>query len=141
LLIAIQLARVELLGQKISDEMVELEEKTTAFYNAFDKFGDLDEQQAIAQETIVRLSDMNNKHATGIQLLDKMLLLPLSTTQHSDWRELKDLKSKLCTQGDDLMKLQESTTKEDYSAVKAECLQLMEKINQLIISNLELVDT
>jgi len=132
---------VESLGQQISDEMVELEVKTTAFFNAFDKFGDLDEKQAIAQETIVRLSEMNDKHAKGIQLLDKMLLLPsLSTTQHSEWRELQDLKSKLCTQGQDLMKLQGSTIKEDYSAVKAECLQLMEKINQFIISNLELVD-
>ena len=134
----IQLARVESLGQQISDEMAELEVKTTAFVNAFDKFGDLDEKQAIAQETIVRLSEMNNKHAKGIQLLDKMLLLPsLSTTQHSEWRELQDLKSKLCTQGQDLMKLQGSTIKEDYSAVKAECLQLMEMINQFIISNLE----
>jgi hypothetical protein len=132
---------VESLGQQISDEMAELEVKTTAFFNAFDKFGDLDEKQAIAQETIVRLSEMNDKHAKGIQLLDKMLLLPsLSTTQHSEWRELQDLKSKLCTQGQDLMKLQGSTIKEDYSAVKAECLQLMEKINQLIISNLELVE-
>lgn len=129
---------MESLGQQISDEMVELEVKTTAFVNAFDKFGDLDEKQAIAQETIVRLSEMNNKHAKGIQLLDKMLLLPtLSTTQHSEWRELQDLKSKLCTQGQDLMKLQGSTIKEDYSAVKAECLQLMEMINQFIISNLE----
>lgn len=132
---------MESLGQQISDEMAELEVKTTAFFNAFDKFGDLDEKQAIAQETIVRLSEMNDKHAKGIQLLDKMLLLPsLSTTQHSEWRELQDLKSKLCTQGQDLMKLQGSTIKEDYSAVKAECLQLMEKINQLIISNLELVE-
>lgn len=132
---------MESLGQQISDEMVELEVKTTAFVNAFDKFGDLDEKQAIAQETIVRLSEMNNKHAKGIQLLDKMLLLPtLSTTQHSEWRELQDLKSKLCTQGQDLMKLQGSTTKEDYRAVKAECLQLMEMINQFIISNLELVE-
>lgn len=132
---------MESLGQQISDEMAELEVKTTAFFNAFDKFGDLDEKQAIAQETIVRLSEMNDKHAKGIQLLDKMLLLPsLSTTQHSEWRELQDLKSKLCTQGQDLMKLQGSTIKEDYSAVKAECLQLMEKINQFIISNLELVD-
>ena len=132
---------MESLGQQISDEMVELEVKTTAFFNAFDKFGDLDEKQAIAQETIVRLSEMNDKHAKGIQLLDKMLLLPsLSTTQHSEWRELQDLKSKLCTQGQDLMKLQGSTIKEDYSAVKAECLQLMEKINQFIISNLELVE-
>jgi len=121
--------------------MVELEVKTTAFVNAFDKFGDLDEKQAIAQETIVRLSEMNNKHAKGIQLLDKMLLLPsLSTTQHFEWRELQDLKSKLCTEGQDLMKLQGSTTKEDYRAVKAECLQLMEMINQFIISNLELVE-
>jgi len=132
---------VESLGQQISDEMVELEGKTTAFVNAFDKFGDLDEKQAIAQETIVRLSEMNNKHAKGIQLLDKMLLLPsLSTTQHFEWRELQDLKSKLCTEGQDLMKLQGSTIKEDYSAVKAECLQLMEMINQFIISNLELVE-
>jgi len=132
---------VESLGQQISDEMVELEVKTTAFVNAFDKFGDLDEKQAIAQETIVRLSEMNNKHAKGIQLLDKMLLLPsLSTTQHFEWRELQDLKSKLCTEGQDLMKLQGSTTKEDYRAVKAECLQLMEMINQFIISNLELVE-
>jgi hypothetical protein len=132
---------VESLGQQISDEMVELEVKTTAFFNGFDKFGDLDEKQAIAQETIVRLSEMNDKHAKGIQLLDKMLLLPtLSTTKHSEWRELQDLKSKLCTEGQDLMKLQGSTTKEDYRAVKAECLQLMEKINQFIISNLELVD-
>lgn len=132
---------MESLGQQISDEMVELEVKTTAFFNAFDKFGDLDEKQAIAQETIVRLSEMNDKHAKGIQLLDKMLLLPsLSTTQHSEWRELQDLKSKLCTQGQDLMKLQGSTIKEDYSAVKAECLQLMEMINQFIISNLELVE-
>lgn len=130
---------MELLGQKISDEMVELEEKTTAFFNAFDEFGDLDKHQAIAQKTIARLSDMNDKHAKGIQLLDKMLLLPASsTTQHFEWRELEDLKSELCTQGQDLMKLQGSTTKEDYSAVKAECLHLMEKINQLIISNLEL---
>jgi len=129
---------VESLGQQISDEMAELEVKTTAFFNAFDKFGDLDEKQAIAQETIVRLSEMKDKHAKGIQLLDKMLLLPtLSTTQHSEWRELQDLKSKLCTQGQDLMKLQGSTIKEDYSAVKAECLQLMEMINQFIISNLE----
>lgn len=132
---------MESLGQQISDEMVELEGKTTAFVNAFDKFGDLDEKQAIAQETIVRLSEMNNKHAKGIQLLDKMLLLPsLSTTQHFEWRELQDLKSKLCTEGQDLMKLQGSTIKEDYSAVKAECLQLMEMINQFIISNLELVE-
>lgn len=132
---------MESLGRQISDEMVELEVKTTAFFNAFDKFGDLDEKQAIAQETIVRLSEMNDQHAKGIQLLDKMLLLPsLSTTQHSEWRELQDLKSKLCTQGQDLMKLQGSTIKEDCSAVKAECLQLMEKINQFIISNLELVD-
>jgi hypothetical protein len=51
-------------------------------FNAFDKLGDLDEQQAIAHETIVRLSDMNYKHAKGIQLLDKILLLPsLSTIQ------------------------------------------------------------
>lgn len=129
---------MESLGQQISDEMAELEVKTTAFFNAFDKFGDLDEKQAIAQETIVRLSEMKDKHAKGIQLLDKMLLLPtLSTTQHSEWRELQDLKSKLCTQGQDLMKLQGSTIKEDYSAVKAECLQLMEMINQFIISNLE----
>lgn len=117
--------------------MVE-QEKTTSYFNAFDEFGDLDKQQAIAQETIARLSDMNDKHAKGIQLLDKMLLLPASsTTQHSEWREFQDLKSELCTQGQDLMKLQGSTTKEDYSAIKAECLQLMETINQLIISNLE----
>jgi hypothetical protein len=75
----IQWARLESLGEKISDEMVELEEQKAVLVDAFVQFGGLDEQQAIARETIVRLSDMNDKHAKGIQHLDKMLLLPSSS--------------------------------------------------------------
>ncbi len=103
-------------------------------------FSKLRELQDSAHATRTHLAAMNDKHARGNQLLDDMLHASSSSPPQrmnirnsSEWRELQDLKTELCVQGKDFSKLRESKT--DYGNLKAECLQLMESINQSIISN------
>lgn len=129
------------LDGRITSEIDELDEQTAVFVTEIEKFGKLGELEDFANATRLHLVDMNDKHARGIQILDNLMHASSSSPQQrmnilnnsSEWRELQDLKSKLCTQGRVLLKLQESRT--DYGNVKAECLQLMEEINQRIISS------
>ena len=105
-----------------------------------DKFSELGQRQDSAHATRIRLADMNDKHARGIQLLD-YLLNALSSSpppginirNSSEWRKLQDLKFALRIQGENFSKLHESRT--DYGNMKTECLQLMETINRSTISN------
>lgn len=123
------------LDGRITSEIDELDEQTASFVTEMSRtdYGNVKDS---ANATRLHLVDMNDKHARGIQILDNLMHASLSSPQQrmnilnnsSEWRELQDLKSKLCTQ-----KLQESRT--DYGNVKAECLQLMEEINQRIISS------
>ena len=131
------------LDQLITSEIDELDEQTAVFVTEIDKFGKLGELEDSANATRLQLVDMNDKHARGIQILDSLIHLASSSSPQqrinilhnsSEWRELQDLKSKLCAQGRVLLKLQESRT--DYGNVKAQCLQLMEEINRGIISSL-----
>lgn len=128
------------LDGRITSEIDELDEQTAAFVTEMSRteYGNVKDS---ANATRLHLVDMNDKHARGIQILDNLMHASSSSPQQrmnilnnsSEWRELQDLKSKLCTQGRVLLKLQESRT--DYGNVKAECLQLMEEINQRIISS------
>jgi hypothetical protein len=129
------------LGQRITSEIDEIDKRTAVFMKEMDKFSKLSELQDSAHAMRILLADMNDKHARGIKLLNDLLHASSSSPPQrinirnsSEWRELQDLKSDLSSQAQDFSKLQESRT--DYCKMKVECLQLMERINRSIISNI-----
>ena len=135
-----QLERVDTLEERIGSEIRELEERTNVMTREMEKYNNMSELQDSADTTKEYLVEVNEKYKQGIQLLDGLIKKPSTKCQQtvessSEWEELQDLKLNLRDQGQDLFELQEKhKAKTNYDRSKTECLQLMENINQCIIS-------
>ena len=112
-----------------------------------EKFQNLGELRDSADATHSYLVEMSEKYAQRIHVIDS--LFNESSSQYeekvkklqnsSTWRNLEEMKSKLREQGQSLFELQEEVkktkAKTDYGFIKADSLQLMERINSLVVKS------
>ena len=115
-------------------EMDELGKRTIDMTNDIQKYNNLSELQDSADATRDNLSEMKEKLSKGIQLLDG--LLQDSSVQEGlesslEWQELPELKSQLCSAN----ALNKAGI--EYGDIKADCLQLMDTINQGLVYQLQ----
>ncbi len=145
----LQLERIETLEVKISTELKELESRANSMSDDIKKFKDLRGLQDSADATREYLEQLIDGYTTKIQRLDE-LTNKLShqyeeKTQKLEnsltWRNLEKLKSKLREQGQTIFDLQENVkkmkAKTDFGGTKLDCLQLVEKINSAVITDMQ----
>ena len=114
--------------------MDELGKRTVDMTNDIEQYNSLSELQDSADATRDRLAETKEKLSQGIQLLDGLLQdSPLQEGLESslEWQELSELKSQLCSAN----ALNKAGI--EYGDIKADCLQLMDTINQGIIYQLQ----
>ena len=138
------MARIDTRKERIRAKINELEKWTMVMTKEIKKYNNLSKLQDSADATKDYSGEMNEKYTQRIQLLDESL--EESSSQHqqkvgklersSVWKEVQALKSKLCSQGQDLFELQQEakTTKagSQYGNIKADCLLLIDEVQEKV---------
>ena len=138
---AAQLERIGTLEDRIQTEIEELENRSICMREDMEKYNDMSELRDSVESAREHLAEMKEKFARGIQSLDDLLEeepTPRCREEanelcnSSEWKELGEWK---VSQGQGHTKSDNATI--DYGNVKAECLRLMESINQSMLSQLQ----
>ncbi|KAL9185905.1 hypothetical protein ACHAXT_003682 [Thalassiosira profunda] len=125
-----ELNSINALDERIRDEMEELARQTVVLRNEMEKYQNLDGLREESDATRERLMEAKDSLRWGIQLLEDLLdEAPAALERSPKWREFVLVKSKLRSQKEDGSR----ETAAEYAKSKAECLRLVEEINQALI--------
>ena len=126
--------RIDTLEERIKEEIEELAKRTIEMENDIDKYKH-PEQLHSAGSTKDNLSETSEKCSRQIELLDK--LAEMQDAVESD-PELQELKAKAQKQSQELRSLAEKEKNAKninaYGNIKTECLQLITRLNERLIS-------
>ena len=136
-----QLAHINTLDEQIKTEMQEIDKQSIILKKGIEKYSDHAEMQDSANATRECLNDMTEKYSRAIHLvgiLGNASQLNMDKVDcRSEWKELHDLASKIHLLERNLLiqynqaHLSESMT--SYGDIKADCLRLVDSINQCIM--------
>jgi hypothetical protein len=136
-----QLAHINTLDEQIKSELQELDKQTVVLKQGIDKYTNHTEMQDSANANRECLQEMIEKYTRAIQLVDVLGNLTSRNKDNvdgsSEWRELQELTSKINLLEQDLLNqyqhAQLSESKASYGDLKADCLRLVDTINQRIM--------
>ncbi|KAL7441411.1 hypothetical protein ACHAXH_009085, partial [Discostella pseudostelligera] len=133
-----ELAHINTLDEQIKSELQELDKQTVVLKQGIDKYTNHTEMQDSANANRECLQEMIEKYTRAIQLVDVLGNLTSRNKDNvdgsSEWRELQELTSKINLLEQDLLNqyqhAQLSESKASYGDLKADCLRLVDTINQ-----------
>lgn len=140
----IELDRINVLEDKIREEINVIESRTNDMKNEMKLFKSTEELNASADATRKYLMEMSETCKQRIQMMDDILNEVFlkhehkrkTVESHPNWQNLQLLNSRLQNQGQEIFDLREEVNqmkaKHDYSLSKAECLNLAVRINDEI---------
>ena len=142
----LQLERIERIDERIDEEMQNLLHKKETLKNELDQFNTVRNLQEAADETKTSIDEMMDKYSTKLkEFQDKNKEISIKVESNKKmldnshtWKEILYLEKKIQSQEQNIFNMKEFIHKKqtDYTAVKDECLQMVDSLNNMTIGSM-----